>query len=226
MRRFGRGSGLALSRYAEYEALAAVGSAYEAWVRANTRLDEEMAAAAAQDAAPPVGALQADFKAGLEVTRAVIAFARSCPSGGPHVEDLPNAAFVQAMFQSVAPELSDEVDALAAAWDQRLPVVGRWTPASAEAPPPRPTSAAVSHVLNTVDAWWGAEQESMRDRIVDMLTEAGGTNTGTSYRTTPDGQLQEVTHIAGIRMSLPPDSAAGPVARWWRRVRGRDGETS
>ena len=59
MRRFGRGSGLALSRYAEYEALAAVGSAYEAWVRANTRLDEEMAAAAAQDAAPPVGALQA-----------------------------------------------------------------------------------------------------------------------------------------------------------------------
>ena len=40
MRRFGRGSGLALSRYAEYEALAAVGSAYEAWVRANTRLDD------------------------------------------------------------------------------------------------------------------------------------------------------------------------------------------
>ena len=155
----------------------------------------------------------------------MIAFARSCPAGGPHVEDLPNAAFVRAMFQSVTPELSGEVDALAAAWDQWLPVVGRWTPASAEQPPPRPTSAAVSHVLNTVDAWWDAERESMRDRIVDMLTEAGGTNAGTSYRTTPDGQLQEVIHIAGIRMSLPTDSSVGPVARWWRRIRGR-GEAS
>ena len=105
-------------------------------------------------------------------------------------------------------------------------MVGRWTPASAEAPPPRPTSAAVGHVLNTVDAWCrGAEQESMRDRIVDMLTEAGGTNTGTSYRTTPDGQLQEVTHIAGIRMS-PPDSAAGAGRPMVAAVRGRDGETS
>lgn len=225
MCRVGRGGGLALSRYAEYEALAAVGSAYEAWVRANTRLDEEMAAAAAQDAAPPVGALQADFEAGLEVTRAVIAFARSCPPGGPHVDDLSNAAFVQAMFQTVTPELSNELDALVLAWGQWLPVVGRWTPASAEQPPPRPTSGAVSHVLDTVDAWWDAERESMRDRIVDMLTEAGGRNAGTSYRTTPDGQLQEVIHIEGITMSPPPDSV-GPVARWWRRIRGRRGEAS
>ena len=45
-----------MSRYAEYEALSAVGSAYGRWVDANTGLDVAMDAAAAQGAAPPVAA--------------------------------------------------------------------------------------------------------------------------------------------------------------------------
>ena len=61
-----------MSRYAEYEALGAIGSAYERWTEANTRLDEQMGVAASQEAAPPVAALEADFAAGLEVTRAVL----------------------------------------------------------------------------------------------------------------------------------------------------------
>ncbi|QNJ89912.1 hypothetical protein HZU40_00120 (plasmid) [Mycolicibacterium fluoranthenivorans] len=155
-----------MSRYAEYEALRAIGSAYEAWTEANTRLDEQMGVAAAQEAAPPVDALEADFVAGVEVTRAVIAFAAACPTGGPHLDDLPNAAFVQAMYQSVTPQLPGELDDLTNAWAQWLPVVGRWTPGSTEVPPPRPTSPVHSHVLATVDAWWEAEQESMRERLV------------------------------------------------------------
>jgi hypothetical protein len=94
-----------VSRYAEGEALGAIGSAYERWTEANTQLDEQMDVAASQEAPPPVAAIEADFTAGLEVTRAVIAFARVCPTGGPHPDDLPNAAFVQAMYQAVTPQL-------------------------------------------------------------------------------------------------------------------------
>ncbi|MDT5231679.1 MAG: hypothetical protein QOI39_2179 [Mycobacterium sp.] len=42
MRRAGCRGGLAVSRYAEYEALGAIGNAYEAWTEANTRLDEQV----------------------------------------------------------------------------------------------------------------------------------------------------------------------------------------
>jgi hypothetical protein len=184
-----------VSRYAGYEALGVIGSADEAWTEANTRLDEQIGVAAAQEAAPPVDALEADFVAGVEVTRAVIAFAATCPTGGPHLDDLPNAAFVQAMYQAVTAQLQDELDALTRAWAQWLPVVGRWTPASTEVPPPRPTSPAHSHVLATVDAWWEAEQESMRERLVGVLTKAGGELTGTSVDVGPDGQMIENTHI-------------------------------
>jgi hypothetical protein len=184
-----------LSRYAESEALGAIGSAYERWTEANTRLDEQIGVAASEEAAPPVAALEADFAAGLEVTQAVIVFAQACPTGGPHLDDLPNAAFVQAMYQAVTAQLQDELDALTRAWAQWLPVVGRWTPASTEVPPPRPTSPAHSHVLATVDAWWEAEQESMRERLVGMLAKAGGELTGTSIDVGPDGQMIENTHI-------------------------------
>lgn len=213
-----------MSRYAEYEALAAVGSAYERWVEANTRLEAEMDAAAAAEAVPPVEAMEADFAAGLEVTRAVMAFARACPASGPHVDDLRNAAFVQAMYAAVTPQLPGEVDALAQQWAQWLPEIGRWTPASAQVPPPRPVSAAHSHVLATVDAWWEAEQEAVRTRIVDMLTEAGGASAGTSYRTTQEGQLVEVTHVTGVQMDAFGGDTAGPVERWWRRMRRRPGQ--
>jgi hypothetical protein len=203
-----------LSRYAESEALAVIGSAYEGWTEANTRLDEQMGVAASEQAAPPVAALEADFAAGLEVTRAVIAFALACPTGGPHLDDLPNAAFVQGMYQAVTPQLQDEIDALTRAWTQWLPVVGRWTPASTEVPPPRPTSPAHSHVLATVDAWWEAEQESMRERLVGMLTKAGGEMTGTSVDVGPDGQMIENTHI---RFRSEPAAERGGVIR---RIRG------
>jgi hypothetical protein len=203
-----------VSRYAESEALGAIGSAYEAWTEANTRLDEQMDVAAAQEAAPPVDALEADFAAGVEVTRAVIAFAAACPTGGPHLEDLPNAAFVQAMYQAVTPQLPGELDALTRAWAQWLPVVGRWTPASTQVPPPRPTSPAHSHVLATVDAWWEAEQESMRERLVGVLTKAGGELTGTSVDVGPDGQMIENTHI---QFRPEPAAERGGVMR---RIRG------
>ena len=162
-----------MSRYAKFEALGAIGNAYERWTEANTRLDEQMGVAATQEAAPPVAAMDADFQAGLEVTRAVIVFTNACPPAGPHLDDLPNAAFVQAMVQSVTPQLASEIDALTQAWAAWLPAVGQWTPASGEMPPPRPTSPAHSHVLATVDAWWEAEQESMRERVLEMFTKAG-----------------------------------------------------
>lgn len=203
-----------MSRYAEYEALSAVGSAYEHWTVANTRLDEQMGVAAAREAAPPVADMDADFTAGLEVTRAVIAFARACPTGGPHLDDLPNAAFVQAMYQAVTPQLQDELDALTRAWAQWLPMVGRWTPASTELPPPRPTSPAHSHVLATVDAFWEAEQESMRQRLVGVLTKSGAEVTGTSIDVGPDGQMIESTHI---RFESEPAAQRGGVMR---RIRG------
>lgn len=210
--------GLALSRYAEFEALAAVGSAYERWIEANTRLDEQMGVAAAQEAAPPVAEMDADFQAGLGVTRAVIVFANACPPAGPHLDDLRNAAFVQAMVQAVTPQLAEEIEALAREWAAWLPAVGRWTPASGEMPPPRPTSPAHSHVLATVDAWREAEQESMRERVLEMFTKAGAEVTGMSIDLGPDGQIVESAHVEF--RSPAPDLAVsqGAVGRLLRRL--------
>ena len=55
-------------RDAEIEALAAVAAAYERWTEASTRLEEQMSAAAAQEAAPPVDALRNEFSTQLAVT--------------------------------------------------------------------------------------------------------------------------------------------------------------
>lgn len=211
-----------MSRYAEYEALVGVAKAYERWVEANTRLTEAMDVAAARQAAPPVDAMDADFAAGLEVTRAVITFARACPSSGPHIEDLNNAAFVQAIFQSVTPQLQAEIDALEHAWVQWLPAVGRWTPASGEVPPPRPVSESHSRVLATVDAWWEADQETLRDLLVDSLTKAGGKRTGTSIATRDDGEVVERTHIEFRPVTTESNSPPrGPAGRLQRLLRGR-----
>ncbi len=218
MRGAGRRGGLALSRYTELKALGAIGSAYERWTEANTRLDEQMGVAAAQEAAPPVAAMDADFQAGLEVTRAVIAFANACPLAGPHLDNLRNAAFVQAMVQSVTPQLAEDIETLAQEWAAWLPAVGRWTPGG-ELPPPRPTSPAHSHVLATVDAWWEAEQESMRERVLEMFTKAGAEVTGTSIDRGPDGQIIESTHVD---FRSPADELADPrgvVGRLRRRIR-------
>jgi hypothetical protein len=210
-----------VSRYAESEALGAIGSAYERWTEANTRLDEQMGVAASEEAAPPVAALEADFAAGLEVTQAVIVFARACPTGGPHLDDLPNAAFVQAMYQAVTSQLQGEIDALRRVWAQWLPVVGRWTPASTEVPPPRPTSPAHSRVLGTVDAWWEAEQESVRERVIGMLTKAGVEVTGTSIDVGPDGQMVESTHVRfRPEAAAEPEAERGVVGRLRQRFRG------
>ncbi|OFJ51430.1 hypothetical protein BEL07_22855 [Mycolicibacterium grossiae] len=214
-----------MSRYAEFEALGASGSAYERWTEANTRLGEAMGVAAAQKAAPPVAAMDADFQAGLAVARAVIAFANACPPAGPHLDDLRNAAFVQAMVQAVTPQLAQEIEALAREWAAWLPAVGRWTPASGERPPPRPpprpASPAHSHVLATVDAWWEAEQESMRERVLEMFTKAAAEVTGTSIDVGPDGQVIESTHV---EFRSPPEQLASPrgVAGRLRRRFSRD----
>lgn len=223
MRGVGGRGGLALSRYAEFEALGAVGSAYERWTEANTRLDDQMGVAAAQEAAPPVAEMDADFQAGLEVTRAVIAFAGACPPSGPHLDDLPNAAFVQAMFQAVTPQLVEEIETLTQQWAVWLPAVGRWTPASGEAPPPRPASAAHSHVLATVDAWWEAEQESMRERVLEMFTQAGAQVTGTSIDRGPDGEIIESTHVEFRTPAGELADSEGVVERLRRRFSRRKG---
>lgn len=210
-----------MSRYAEFEALGAVGSAYERWTEASSCLDEQMGVAAAQEAAPPVAAMDVDFQAGLEVARAVIVFANACPAAGPHLDDLPNAAFVQAMVQSVTPQLAEDIETLAREWAAWLPAVGRWAPASGEMPPPRPTSPAQSHVLATVDAWWEAEQESMRERVLEMFTKAGAEVTGTSIDRGPDGQVIESTRV---EFRSPSDEFAetpGVMERLRRRMRGQ-----
>lgn len=217
MRGAGGRGGLALSRYAEFEALGAIGSAYERWTEANTRLDEAMGVAAAQKAAPPVAAMDADFQAGLAVARAVIAFANACPPAGPHLDDLRNAAFVQAMVQAVTPQLAQEIEALAREWAAWLPAVGRWTPASGERPPPRPASPPHSHVLATVDAWWEAEQESMRERVLEMFTKAGAEVTGTSIDVGPDGQVIESTHVEFRSPADELTDTPGVVERLRRR---------
>ena len=93
-------------------------------------------------------------------------------------------------------------------------MVGQWTPASTQVPPPRPTSPAHRHVLATVDAWWEAGQESMRERLVGMLTKAGGEMTGASVDVGPDGQMIENTHI---RFRPEPTAERGGVMR---RIRG------
>lgn len=191
------------------------------WVEANTRLDEQMNVAAAQEAAPPVAALDADFQVGLEVTQAVIAFATTCGPGGPHLDDLRNSAFVQAMFQSVTPQLAEEIDALAQEWAAWLPAVGRWTPATGEPPPPRPMSPAHSHLLATVDAWWEAEQESMRERVIEMFTKAGGEVTGTSIRRGPDGQVIDSTRVEFRSSTTELATQSGVVERLRRRFSRR-----
>ncbi|MDO2396101.1 hypothetical protein QRB38_20205 [Mycobacterium avium subsp. hominissuis] len=211
-----------MSQYAEYEALSAVGNAYLEWVEVSARLASAMDAAAAAGAAPPVAVMDADFTAGLLAVRAAIVFARACPPTGPHLDDLPGPAFVQALFQAVTPELPAEVDELVAAWDQWLPLVAQWTPASAEQPPPRPTSTSVTHVLEVVDAWFDAGRDAEDERVIQLLTAAGGTNVGTSYATTSDGRLVTTTHITGLPVK-PADDPAGPVARWWRRIRRHQG---
>jgi hypothetical protein len=121
---------------------------------------------------------------------------------------------MQAMHQAMTPQLQGEIEALTRAWAQWLPVVGRWRPASTEVPPPRPTSPAHSHVLATVDGWWEAEQESMRERLVGMLTKSGGEMTGTSIDVGPDGQTIENTHI---QFWSEPAAERGGVMR---RIRG------
>ena len=81
-------------RGAEVEALGAVQAAYERWAEASRALDEQMAAAAERQASPPVEALRTDFEAQLDVSRAVIAFAKACPADGPDLDGLAGAAFV------------------------------------------------------------------------------------------------------------------------------------
>ena len=47
-------------------------------------------------------------------------------------KDLPNAAFVLAMYQAVTPQPHEELDVLKRDWGAWLPTVGGWTPASTD----------------------------------------------------------------------------------------------
>ncbi len=121
------------------------------------------------------------------------------------------------MFQAVTPQLAEEIDQLTQDWAAWLPAAARWTPASSEPPPPRPTSPAHSHLLATVDAWWEAEHDSMVDHVLEIFTQAGGAVTDKSISRGPDGQIIERTHV---EFSSPPTEFAaqrGIVERFRRR---------
>lgn len=123
-----------------------------------------------------------------------------------------------AMYKAVTPRLHGELDALMQDWEEWLPAVGRWTPATGEAPLPRPVSPAHSRVLSTVEAWYEFVQDRTRDVVVKMFADAGG-EVEEMIHVRADGQLVE-----HARITFPkPASAPAPDRReggLWARLRG------
>lgn len=152
-------------RDAEHHAIARIGAAYERCLQAAERLERLVDEASVNGASPPVDALRADFDAQIAVTRSVRAFTALCPPDGPDLDDVPGAAFVLAMYHAGDALEAEELDGLAGAFDTWLAEVSRWTPAHIAMPPTRPVSPAHSHVLATVDQWWGYHHERLHDDI-------------------------------------------------------------
>ncbi|HEX7825464.1 MAG TPA: hypothetical protein VF477_11220, partial [Mycobacterium sp.] len=75
-----------MARDEEVTALRSIEDAYQQWTVISEQLHQQVAESSAQHAGAPMDALRADFNAQLTVTRAVVAFARTCPASGPDVE--------------------------------------------------------------------------------------------------------------------------------------------
>lgn len=197
-------------RSAEVEALGAVQAAYERWVDVYRRLDDEMAAASAQQAGLPVAALCADFDAQLGVTHAAINFAAACPEDGPDLQGLVGPAFVLALYQAVMeePDLADELVALIREWDAWIAAARQWTPANDHSLPPRPASAAHSKVLHAVDSFNEFLMDRMTDSVVESLA-AGADSVTTTVGTGPHGG-EVVRH--SIEFKPRSDRKPDPVA--------------
>lgn len=197
-------------REAEVTELGAIDDAYRRWTVANNQLQQMVGEAAEHHAGAPVDALSADFEASLAVTRAVINFADVCRAGGPDVDGVPGAAFVQALYQVVVtqPALEQELAQLGLRWESWISRIGGWRPEHGTLPA-RPVSAAHSRVLAAVDDWWGFGADRRHDHLVQALA-APGQHVTESLTTGPNGVL---TRSSVFEHDEQPTATAGPGSR-------------
>lgn len=206
-----------MARDAEVTALTAIEGAYQDWAAISEQLHQEVAEAAEQNAGAPVEALRADFNAQLAVTRAVIAFADTCPPAGPDVEGLPGAAFIQALYHVVQsqPGLDQDLVELTGRWQEWVTEIGQWAPERSGPPPARPTSVALSRVLAAVDDWWAFGADRLHDEIVASFAVRGHHVTE-SVATSDEGHLIQSAHVVfdpSTPAATHAPAARGPLAR-------------
>ena len=206
-----------MARDAEVTALTAIEGAYQRWAAISEQLHQAVAAAAAQNIGAPVEALRDDFNAQLKVWSSVTEFAHTCLPGGPHVEGLPGAAFIQALYQVVQsqPDLDRDLVELTARWQGWLIEIGRWAPELSGPPPARPTSASLSRVLAAVDDWWSFGADRLHDEIVQSFADRGHQITE-SAAVNYEGHLVKSAHVAfepNASADTPAPAGRGPLAR-------------
>ena len=205
-----------MAREAEVAALRAIEDAYQRWPITSDRLFRAVDEAAEQSGGAPVESLRADFDAQLAVTRAVAAFARTCPDTGPDVDGLPGAAFIQALHHvGSQPDLDRSLADLDHQWRSWLAEISGWTLGRDDNPPPaRPTSDAHTRVLSAVDDWWGFGADRLHEQLVGSLT-AQGHHVVETITTGPDGELIQSAHVAfeAAASSTSGPATPGPRAR-------------
>jgi hypothetical protein len=228
----------------QVEALNQVLSRYETWRQANERLHQEMSHASRTSAPSPVPALQADFTAQRDLTRAAIDFATTCGTQGPDLTAVAGPAFVHALYQAAAvPDVEAELNELDDAMRTWWPLLRTWTPADGD-PPPRPRSAAQERILDALTNWREFLDDQAHDQMLDSLADQGAKITRSFVRdadgsmtTYTSAQLniappeeQEPGHAPPPVGTLRRDGLSGHLAGLWRpplqvRVCGRDGQS-
>lgn len=201
----------------EMAALRAVADAYQRWAEISEQLQRDVAEAAEHNAGAPVDSLRADFNAQLALTKAVAAFAQSCPTSGPDVDGLPGAAYVSALYQVIVsqPNLDQELAELTCAWDLWLDEVRRWVPEPGRPAPARPISSAHSRVLAVVDDWWDFGADRLHEQVVESIA-AQGHQVTQSTTAGPDGAVLRSAHVTFERApetDAQPLTRLGPLAR-------------
>ncbi len=190
----------------------------------------------------PAAALQADFDAQIALSRAVLAYVETCGES-PDVDGLAGAAYVLAIHQSGSqPKLRHELAAMQTAWPTWIEAVRQWDPDGKVDLPPRPQSNCHANVLDVVASYQEFLGDKARDRLLDILKEAGFSVTDTLIQSSPDGKYVERTRISALPRPHgdPEQGAASPacvgeyrreldrpgmVGRRWRVVwRDRRGE--
>lgn len=190
------------------EALDQVASRYEVWRRAQEHLHQEISRVSGASGPPPVAALQADFTAQRDLTRAAVAYARTCGPHGPDPDAIHGPAFAQALYQAATAldaeaELDAFDDAMAAWWPQ----LQDWT-STVGSPPRRPRCALHDRILDALTNWWEFLDDQANDRLMDSLAGEGAEVTRTFVRG-PDGS---VTTVMSARLDIGPGSDKGE--RW------------